>query len=435
MIPKLITAIPGPKSLELGKRLKKVEAPTVTYISDDFPIFWKKAQGSWVWDVDGNQFLDLTSAFGVATLGHRPEAMVKTIQEQSELLVHGMGDVHPSETKVELCEAISAITWERWTGEKAQSLLMNSGSDAIEAALKTAYLKTGKNLVVSFKEAYHGLGYGALTHCGSKRFSEPFNEQLQQHHIKLDYPKDAEGLALLEQQLSLIEASKVGAVLVEPIQARAGTNVPPPDFLPLLRQWTQQQGACLILDEIYTGFFRTGSYFACEQVAVVPDMICIAKALTGGYPISACVGSIEVMSAWPESTGEALHTSTYLGNPLGCAIGVTAIKTFNELQTQLKIKQACTDWQQVLNRYVQHPLVKDIKGLGLMWAVEWDNQAIEQRYQTSAADWNIQLGLDLLQKGIITLPEGNYGELLGLSPNIMMSKELIEWACEQIFKI
>ncbi len=433
MIPQLITAIPGPQSLALGQRLKQVESPTVTYISDDFPIFWKKAQGSWVWDVDGNQFLDLTSAFGVATLGHRPEAMIHTIQEQSELLVHGMGDVHPSETKVELCEAISTITWGRWTGESAQTLLMNSGSDAIEAALKTAFLKTGKNLVISFKDAYHGLGYGALTHCGSKRFREPFHEQLQEHHIQLDYPKDADGMTLLKQQLALVDASQVGAVLVEPVQARAGTHVPPVGFLPLLREWTQEQGACLILDEIYTGFFRTGSYFACEQVGVVPDIICIAKALTGGYPISACVGSLEVMSAWPQSTGEALHTSTYLGNPLGCAIGVTAIKTFNQAQTQLQIKESCENWKQVLNNYTQHPLVKRIKGLGLMWAVEWDEQAVQKKHQISTASWNIQLGLDLLQKGIITLPEGNHGELLGLSPNITIDKELIEWACKQIF--
>ena len=160
MLPELITEVPGPKSRALAAELKRYECRNVTYVAEDWPVFWQRADGSNVWDEDGNRYLDLTAAFGVAGLGHGWAAGV--MREQSEALIHGMGDVHPTGLKVELCKLLSELTYERWGEGVGKSILSNSGFEAVESALKTAVIATGKQGIVSFKNSYHGLGYGAL---------------------------------------------------------------------------------------------------------------------------------------------------------------------------------------------------------------------------------------------------------------------------------
>ena len=150
MLPDLITEIPGPRSLELAQKLRKYESQNVTYTADDWPVFWDRADGTNVWDADGNRYVDLTSAFGVAGLGHTYEPLTNAINEQSKKLIHGMGDVHPTELKVEVCQLLSEMTYERWGLGTGKSVLSNSGSEAVESALKAAHMATGKPGVICF---------------------------------------------------------------------------------------------------------------------------------------------------------------------------------------------------------------------------------------------------------------------------------------------
>ncbi len=328
MLPALRTPIPGPVSLELAAELRRYESRNVTFTGPDFPVFWDRAEGVNVWDVDENRFLDFTSGFAVTGLGHGAGVVRRAAHEQLDRLGHAMGDVHPTREKVELCRRLSEITFERWGEGRGRTILGCSGSDAVEAALKTALLHTGRAGVLSFEGGYHGLGHGALATGGIDFFREPFEAQLGRFGVRVPFP-EGPGAELEPVKRALRAAladGGIGAILVEPIQGRGGEVVPPPGFLPMLRRAADEHGAVLIFDEIYTGFNRSGALFACERnEAVVPDLICLGKGLTSGFPLSACVGRSDVMDAWPESAGEALHTSTYLGHPVGCGMALASI--------------------------------------------------------------------------------------------------------------
>jgi len=379
MLPDLVTEIPGPRSLALAEKLRKYESQNVTYTADDWPVFWERASGTNVWDADGNRFVDLTSAFGVAGLGHTHEPLTEAIHEQSDKLIHGMGDVHPTELKVDVCQLLSEMTFERWGLGIGKSVLSNSGSEAVESALKTAFIATGKPGVICFTGGYHGLGYGALLGGGFDKFRKPFEPQLAEVRVELSFPNHEEDLQVLKQQLDTVDVSGFGALLVEPIQGRGGKIVPPQGFLNVLREWCNENGVILIFDEIYSGFNRTGKMFACEWEGIYPDLICLGKALSGGYPISACVGKAEVMDQWPVSSGEALHTSTFLGNPLGCAMAVKAL------------------------------------GRGMMIGMELRNPD-----GTPAGEQAGEVLSKMLAKGIIMLADGPSGNVLAFTPPFHM---------------
>ena len=313
----LVTPIPGPRSHALGQRLMECEAPGVTFIADDFPVFWERAHGALVVDVDGNRYLDLTSAFGVAAGGHTDPPVSAAIAEQAARLIHGMGDVHPTEVRLRLLEALARLA----PGDLCKSYLSTSGADAVEFALKTAHLATGKPRVIAYEGAYHGLSLGALEVVGIEKFRAPFAPLVAQRATLLPYPGAADDCssALDALTAALAQDPQAGAVILEPIQGRGGVIVPPDGFLRGVRAVCDRHGVLLILDEIYTGFGRTGTMFACQAEAVVPDLLCVGKALGGGVPLAATIGSARVMDAWPSTGGEALHTSTFMGTPLACA--------------------------------------------------------------------------------------------------------------------
>ena len=302
--------------------LRDYESRNITFTEADgsWPIVWERARGVSVWDAEGKKYLDLTAAFGVAASGHANPRVVRAGQRQMATLLHAMGDVHPHGLKAQLARELSQVTFGRWSkvqGPKSnvaaagKTIFCNSGFEAVEAALKTALLATGKSGVVAFEGAYHGLGYGALNATHREHFRAPFRSQFGDFGHFVPFPqtqlavKDTRlSIKKLEARLSkLFLIHPIGAILVEPVQARGGINIPPSDFLPMLRRVCDAHGALLILDEIYTGFGRTGAWFACEHSAVAPDLICLGKALTGGFPLSACVGHTDVMdAAWPVST-------------------------------------------------------------------------------------------------------------------------------------
>src|SRR6266850_2492752 len=292
-------------SRQILNSLREYESRNITFIDPDggWPIVWKCARGVHVWDAEGKRYLDLTAAFGVAATGHANPRVVKAGLEQMAILPHAMGDVHPHELKARLARKLSAITFEQWGAGRAKTIFCNSGFEAVEAALKTAFLATGKKGVIAFKGGYHGTGYGALNATHRAHFRAPFRDQLRQfgHFVGFPTAHDPASLPMVESEIRrVLRQREIGAILVEPIQLRGGINIPPKGFLKMLRRLCDDHKALLIADEIYTGFGRTGDWFACEHESVVPDVVCLGKALTGGFPLSACAGRSEVMDeAWP----------------------------------------------------------------------------------------------------------------------------------------
>jgi 4-aminobutyrate aminotransferase-like enzyme len=427
MLPHLSTDIPGPRSLALAERLARVECRNTTFRSPDWPVFWERAEGGNIWDADGNRFLDLTSAFGVATLGHG--ATAPAAAKQAGGLLHAMGDVHPAVLKVELCERLGEVTYGRWTGQTGKCLLGNSGFEAVEAALKTAVLATGRTRVVAFGGGYHGLGYGSLLGAGIPWFREPFEGQLAAVTDRLPFPREgiAESLQTFRTALAAVDGAQVAAVLVEPVQGRGGIVVPPAGFLAELRAWCDRHGVVLIFDEIYTGFFRTGKWFACERDGVVPDLICLGKALSGGFPISACVGRAAVMDAWPPTRGEALHTSTFLGNPVGCAMAIASLETFASPAFQQRCAEATAMWDRALAGLRGTPGLHEIRGPGLM-------KGLEFRKADGSPDGDRVIGMvtALLKRGFIALPDAPEGHVLALTPPVLLDEVEISAAVDAI---
>jgi 4-aminobutyrate aminotransferase-like enzyme len=217
----------------------------------------------------------------------------------------------------------------------------------------------------------------------------------------------------------MFRREQVGAVLVEPVQARGGINIPPPEFLPLLRKLCDEHGALLILDEIYTGFGRTGKWFACEHSGVMPDVICLGKALTGGFPLSACVGRADVMdAAWPSSSGEAIHTSTFLGHPVGCAMALAQISEIR----RLKLCERSAGHGHRLLTLLQSEISNcrfqiAARGLGLMSGLD-----LRRADGSPAADEALAAIKAMLHRGFILLPEGEHGNVISFTPPLTITE-------------
>lgn len=421
--------------------LREYESRNVTFIEADgsWPIVWERAKGVQVWDTEGKKYLDLTAAFGVVAAGHANPRVVRAGQRQMAKLLHAMGDVHPHELKARLARELSRITFERWSGRSktthhgsrsvGRTIFCNSGFESVEAALKTAMLATGKRGIIAFEGAYHGLGYGALNVTHRRHFREPFRSQLGDFGHFLPFPMVAganrrtrpdENLSrLVSVTGKLLCQNRIGAILVEPIQVRGGINVPPPWFLPRLRNLCNQHGALLILDEIYTGFGRTGKWFACEHDGVVPDIICLGKAMTGGFPLSACVGRADLMNvAWPPSSGEAIHTSTFLGHPVGCAMALAEIKEIRRLRLAERSARLGRYLLKTLNTLRASRILLHARGLGLLVGLE-----LSKRDGSPATEEALRVIKAMLHRGFILLPEGEHSNVISFTPPLTISRE------------
>jgi len=410
---------------KLAARLRQVESRNVTYVSSDFPVFWESAEASTVRDVEGRRYLDLTGAFAVSSLGHRSPAIHRAITAQSRKFWHGMGDVHPSRIKVELLEALARIS----PGKLSVSILSSSGAEAVESALKTARLATGKPGVIAFQGAYHGLTYGTLGVTDRTEFSAPFRDQIPQTAVHLPYPDTLRGPSE-EQALEAIQsflkrggrspAGPIGAILVEPVQGRGGIRVPRPFFLKELKSIARRYGLLLIADEIMTGLGRTGRTFAVEHSGVVPDLLCVGKALANGFPLSACVGPPEVMAAWPSSDGEAIHTSTFLGNPLGCAMALASLKELRSKNLSSKAEALGRWWLGELKDQIgNHPRVAEIRGLGMMVGIEFVK---DKKYLAPDPPWTSHVVVKALAAGLIVLSGGLSRNILTLTPPLTITR-------------
>lgn len=428
--PKMTTAsLPGAVGSTYVDRLAVTECPTMTgrkargvekagALYD--PIVWAEALGANVIDTDGNRYVDLTAGFGAAAVGHRHARIVEAIQQQSDRLLHALGDLHPSDVKIQLLARLAALA--PYPGAKVTLGL--HGSDAVETALKTAALATGKGGVVAFEGSYHGLSYGPLAACGySEAFRAPFARQLNPQVWFVPFPRasDTNESAACSRALDDVEAclgraqGAIGALLVEPAQGRGGILFPPKGFLSQLKRLCVSHGVLLIADEIYTGLGRCGALWRSSVDDLEPDLLCVGKALGGGLPVSACIGKSEVTAAWGEPRSEALHTATFFGNPLGCA---AALASLDVIESEGLIEQSRRKGQVFVSdlreKVIGLPGVREVRGQGLMVGIELDR-----------GERTLVLVRRLLERGYITVPAGKNASVLSLTPSLTISPELL----------
>ncbi len=433
----IVVKPPGPRSVQLTARLRQSEQRNITYVSDDFPIFLAEAAGANVLDVDGNVYVDLSGFFGVSAVGHSNPHVAAAVAAQAQRLFHGMGDVYPSENKVALAEKLCELV----PGQGSKRVIFAStGSEAIEAALKTAAIATGKPGVICFTGAYHGLGYGALCVTDREIFKAPFRAQLGTFARRAPYPNcyrcpldlrypscEVACLRFVREILDGPDGADIGAIIVEPMQGRGG-EVPTPDlWLKELRRLCDERSVLLIFDEIFAGFGRTGKMFACDHAGVVPDIICVGKGLSSGFPLAACVGNAKVMDRWPQSQGEAIHTGTFLGHPTGCAAAMASIEQMEELelvQRAARLETWMADSLQKLQKESKGK-IGNVRGRGLMWGLELvDEGGRENRACASAAMRTA------LQQGVIVLTSGPHCNVIAISPALVITEEQLRFGVD-----
>jgi 4-aminobutyrate aminotransferase / (S)-3-amino-2-methylpropionate transaminase / 5-aminovalerate transaminase len=421
--PKLSTRIPGPRSRRLAARLRDVDCPAFEARrrarsdrsrTDQDPILYSHGKGSNVFDVDGNRYVDLVAGFGALALGHAPEAVTRAVAAQQKRLTLALGDVYAADVKVRLCEELSRLL-PHPSRSRARVMLGLSGADAITAALKSALLATGKPGVVAFRGGYHGLTYAPLAACGlDEAYRAPFEAQLGKFVSFAPYPTDeAELDRSIEIVRGLLRLGTSGAVLVEPILGRGGCVVPPRTFLASLRAACDEAGALLVADEIWTGLGRSGAWLDSVAQKVVPDIVCIGKALGGGLPVSACIGSADVMKAWAAHGGGAIHTATHFASPLGCAAALATLGELKKRRLPGRARSLGERWRRSLSERLSPEDVRGVSGRGLMVGI----------HVVGGPGRALAVARGLLSRGYIVLTGGASGDVLTLTPALDIAEE------------
>jgi 4-aminobutyrate aminotransferase/(S)-3-amino-2-methylpropionate transaminase len=342
-----------------------------------------------------------------------------------------MGDVHPPVQKVQLLERLCGLA--PWSDTKAT--LASTGSEAVEIALKTAALATNRPGIVAFEGGYHGLTLGSLATTERTHFRAPFQERLYGGVAFAPFPDFMrEGEAGAERALDVVRQAlsegatngdAVGAVIIEPVQGRAGVRLAPHGFMSALSRIVAESHAVLIADEVFTGLGRCGAALASERVGLRPDVVCVGKALGGGMPISACLARADVMDAWPASDGEAIHTSTFLGHPVACAAALAALET---LENEAVVERSRVLGAQLLkslrSRVEGAAGVVDVRGLGLLIGIEFEEDGYAVRLASAA-----------LEMGLLVLPAGDRGQVLELSPPAELSDAQADFALDALERL
>ena len=402
-LPEIVTPPPGPRCRELSAALGEFEAPGVNTLWQGEPaILWEEAQGANVRDVDGNLYIDLTSGFGVAAVGHRHPRVVAAVREQAGRLLHALGDVMAHPLRVELARRLAGIA----PVDDPQVFFAISGAEAVEIALKTALGATGRPGVLAFAPSYHGTTLGALAVTSREEFRAPFAAHLHGHVRRLPF---GAGLERIEEVLA---GEDVGAAIVEPVVGREGVLVPPAGWLAGLADLCRRRGALLIADEIFTGFGRLGSLFAVEREGVRPDLLCCGKALGGGLPIAAVIARRDHFRCW-ETPGEARHTATFLANPLACAAALAVLDILGEEDLPARAARLGGDLAKRLAPWPDRfPAVEAVRGRGLLWGIQLRTAEIAKRWMLGA--WS---------QGILLLAGGPEGRVAQLVPPLTIREE------------
>ena len=334
-------------------RIEELEEEYGAQAFKKFPLTIVRGKGSVVWDSEGKEYLDFMTGIGVALVGHSNDYVVAAIKEQADRLITCHGTFY-NDSRAGFMERLVKAA----PKGLGKVLLANTGTESVEAAIKLARRHTSKKKIISMKGAFHGKTYGSLSATWNKKYRDPFGPLLEGFEFA-EYG-DPSSLAQLVD-------SDTAAVLAEPVQGESGIIVPPPDYLKQVREICDQRGALLILDEIQCGLGRTGRMWASEHWGVVPDIMTVSKGLGGGLPIGAAVATDEVASSL--KGGE--HTSTFAGNPLSCAAGSATLDfiTKNDLPRMAREKGA--RMKEGLSKVAsEHRLVKEVRGLGLMLAMQ-----------------------------------------------------------------
>ncbi len=389
--PQIKTALPGPKAAELIARDAKAMSPSFTRA---YPFVMDHGEGCWVTDVDGNRFLDFTAGIAVVTTGHSHPKVVDAIEKQARKFLHMSGTDFYYRSEIELAERLEAKIL---PGIPARVFFTNSGAEAIEGAMKLARYATGRPSYIAFIGGFHGRTFGALSLTASKASQRRRFAPLLSSVFHAPFPSAARGVST-DQALERIEElfatvappESVAAVFVEPIQGEGGYLVPPDDFLPRLRDLTLKHGILLVADEVQSGMGRTGTLLAVEHWNVEPDIVCLAKGIASGLPLGAFIAKAEQMS-WPPGS----HGSTFGGNPVACAAGLVTL----ELLEQGLMENAAKVGAQVLDGLKEiaatHKQITDVRGLGLMLALEF-----------KTADQAAQLVQSAFERGLLLLTAG-----------------------------
>ena len=432
----IVTSIPGPKSKELLEKRLKYVARGVSYSTE---VFVDEAKGALIKDIDGNVFVDFASGIGVQNVGHCDDDVVEAIKAQVEKNIHSSFNVAMYEQYVDLAEKLVSAT----PGDYAKkALFINSGAEAVENAIKIARKYTGKPMILSLENAFHGRTYMAMTLTSKVRPYKygfaPYNSDTHKipspYCYRCPYGKQNPGCNLecaqklrdlLKGELS---ADMIAALIVEPIQGEGGFIVPPKGYLQELQKICNENGILFIVDEIQAGFGRTGSLFASEQFEVEPDMITMSKSLAAGMPLSAVIGREEIM----ENPIVGSIGGTFSGNPVSCAAG---LKVLEKIEKDNLSEKANAIGEKIKSRLSEmqkkYPVIGDIRGLGAMCAVEFikDPETKEPNKEIIG-----KITKESLQQGVIFLSAGIYGNVLRFLPPLVMTDEQLEYGLDALEK-
>ena len=417
---RIVTAIPGPKSVEMQKRRVDVVSAGV---SSTLPVYVKRAGGGIIEDIDGNSFIDLASGIAVTTVGNSNPRVVANVQEAVEQFTHTCFMIAPYESYVEVCEALSRLT----PGKHAKrSALFNSGAEALENAVKIARYFTKRDAVVVVEHGYHGrtnltMAMTAKNMPYKKGFG-PFAPEIYRVPTSYPFHDGLSGSEAAAHAISRIEkevgADQVAAIVIEPIQGEGGFIVPAPGFLSALSKWAKENSVLFIADEVQTGFARTGDMFASDHEGIVPDLITMAKGMGGGLPVAAVTGRADVMdSIHPGGLG-----GTYGGNPIALAGALGAIETIekDELVKSAKHIESIM-LPRLQNMAKQHNLIGDVRGRGAMIAIE----IVKPGTTTPDPDVTTKIVKSCHAEGVLVLTAGTYGNVLRFLPPLVISDELL----------
>ncbi len=411
------TEIPGPRSRELmARRNTAVPAGVGTTLG----VFVARAGGGIIEDVDGNRLIDFASGISVTNVGNSAPRVVAAVTEQVELFTHTCFQVTPYLGYVEVCERLNQLAP---GAHEKRTFLMNSGAEAVENAVKVARYATGRSGVVAFDHGFHGRTLMGMSLTGKampyKQGFGPFAPEV----YRAPYSDPLRGTGKLAQTIDTLEtmvgASSIACVVVEPIAGEGGFVVPEPGWLPGLAQWCAAHGVVLVADEIQSGFGRTGAWFACEHEGVVPDIVTTAKSLGGGLPIAAVTGRAELMDkVHPGGLG-----GTFGGNPLACAAALAAIDT---METEGLVERARRIGTVMLDRLgamaASNPAVAEARGRGAMVAIELVGP--DRTTPDKAAAARVVAACHV--QGLLVLGAGTYGNVVRLLPPLVIPDDLLD---------
>ena len=387
-------------------------------------IFIERGENAEIWDIEGRRFIDFAGGIAVLNTGHRHPAVIQAVKDQLDRYTHTCFQVVPYEPYVELAERINALA----PGDFAKkTLFLTSGSEAVENAVKIARAATGRSGVICFSGGYHGRTLMTLAMTGKvapyKTGFGPFPAEV--FHAR--FPNVLYGVTVDESIASVeaifkndIEASRVAAIIIEPVQGEGGFTIAPAELLQRLRTLCDDHGILLVVDEIQTGAGRTGTWFAVEQSGVVPDLITMAKSMAGGFPISAVVGRADVMDA----VGPGGLGGTYAGSPVACAAALAVLDVFekeNLLQRSRDEGERLTAALKAMA--ASHACIGDVRGMGAMVAIElFKDGDLKQ----PDADLAKRITAEATTRGLILLTCGTYGNVIRILVPLTASDAVID---------